>query len=429
MLLSGIPVVVTMYAALIAKINDPFFTDILYYDARFILILLTIVPCLVFDLKEYNLLYGSLIFILIGLILFDPIHELLNVGYYQRGFSSKSYFYINYVAVISFVGITAGCFTLKFFIEKYEAATQLFENDLIKKNVDLSEALKNIETQNEEIVSQSEELLASQEKLVEANKLIAQQNSDLESKIKEASSELYRTNQELVKRNSDLSQFSYTISHNLRGPIARLLGLANIATFNQNIVEDHEAMNVIDHIRTSAHDLDNVIKDLVAIVDTQSIVHQNLKWLSFDEEWHDVKKLLNLTKDFDSKHLDVNFSSALSIKSFKPLLNSIFYNLVSNAIKYRSHDRDLHVSIRTSEDPDYWVLQVADNGLGIDMALYGKDLFKMYKRFHENHEGKGLGLYLVKLQVESLDGFIEVTSEVDIGTTFTIYFRKGEGSV
>ncbi|HMG93866.1 MAG TPA: ATP-binding protein, partial [Chryseolinea sp.] len=116
-------------------------------------------------------------------------------------------------------------------------------------------------------------------------------------------------------------------------------------------------------------------------------------------------------------------------KSVKPLLNSIIYNLVSNAIKYRSHDRDLHVSIRTSEDPDYWVLQVADNGLGIDMALYGKDLFKMYKRFHENHEGKGLGLYLVKLQVESLDGFIEVTSEVDIGTTFTIYFRKGEGSV
>jgi hypothetical protein len=177
-----------MYAALIAKINDPAYTDILYYDARFILILLSTIPCLVFDLKEYFPLYGSLGIVLLSLVFFDPIHEMLGVGYYQRGFASSSYFYINYVCVIAFVGIVGGAITLKVFIEKYEKQNELFKLDLITKNGELIDALKNIETQNEEILSQSEQLLASKDRLEEANKTIAHHNFDLENRIKEANS-------------------------------------------------------------------------------------------------------------------------------------------------------------------------------------------------------------------------------------------------
>jgi signal transduction histidine kinase len=424
LLISTLPALITMYAALIAKLDDPSFTDILYYDARFVLLLLGIVPCLVFDIKEYGFLFSSLMTILCCLLLFDPIHEMLNVGYFQKGFQGRSYYYINYVSAIAFIGIAAGAVTLKAFIEKYETVNALFKKDLMEKNTNLTEALINIETQNEEIVSQSEELLASQEKLMEANLIIAQQNADLEAKVKQTGSELYVSNEELIKRNSELSQFSYTISHNLRGPIARLLGLVNVATFNANIMQDPDAMKIIEHIKTSATDLDNVIKDLTVIVDTRNSIIQNMQLLSLHEEWADVKNLLDISPDFEKNHFQVNFSAAPEIISVKPLLNSIIYNLISNSIKYKAYDRELSVSIRTFQNANFWMLQVEDNGLGLDMDLHQRDLFKMYKRFHKNLDGRGLGLYLMKLHVELLNGFIEVNSEVNVGTVFTVYLKK-----
>lgn len=424
MLLSNVPVVITMYAALISKIEEPNHTDILYYDSRFILILLSIVPCLIFNLKEYFFLYGSLIVILLSLILFDPIHEFFSVGYYQRGFMSSSYFYINYVSLISFAGLTGGALTLKFFMERYEATSELFKRDVMKKNADLSEALKNIETQNEEIVSQSEELLASQEQLVEANKTIARQNEELEAKVRQTNADLYQTNEELIRRNNELSQFSYTISHNLRGPVARLLGLSQVASFNKRILDDHDALTIISHIQTSANDLDNVFKDLIKIVDTRNAIDQSSQLCYYNEEWTYVKNFLNISDDFESRHIHLDFAIP-SIQSVRPLLNSIIFNLVSNAIKYRSYERDLLVSIRTFETDTFHVLQVKDNGVGIDLALFEKDLFKMYKRFHKTQEGRGVGLYLLKLQVELLNGYVKVESTLDVGSTFTVYFRKG----
>ena len=102
MLLCIVPVLVTLIAALLAKTTEPTFTDILYYDARFFLIVFAVVPCLIFSTSESFQLYGSLGIMLLLLMLFDPIHEMFQVGYFQRGFSSSSYYYINYVALIVF---------------------------------------------------------------------------------------------------------------------------------------------------------------------------------------------------------------------------------------------------------------------------------------------------------------------------------------
>lgn len=106
------------------------------------------------------------------------------------------------------------------------------------------------------------------------------------------------------------------------------------------------------------------------------------------------------------------------------MVNSILYNLISNAIKYRSADRQPVVEISSREENRFYVIDIKDNGLGIDLNQNKESLFKLYKRFHFHTEGKGLGLYLVKLQCEALGGSVEIESEMNRYTRFIVRLQK-----
>jgi signal transduction histidine kinase len=115
---------------------------------------------------------------------------------------------------------------------------------------------------------------------------------------------------------------------------------------------------------------------------------------------------------------------AQQITFVKSYLKSILYNFISNAIKYRHPKRKPSIQITTKELADEVVMSIQDNGVGIDLRKHRQKLFGLYQRFHLDKEGKGMGLYLCKTQVEALGGRIEVQSEVGTGTKFDIYFRK-----
>lgn len=104
-------------------------------------------------------------------------------------------------------------------------------------------------------------------------------------------------------------------------------------------------------------------------------------------------------------------------------MRSIVYNLLSNSLKYRSPERTLELSISTESTPEYVILKVEDNGLGMKKNDHAK-IFYMFKRLHDHVEGTGIGLYIVKRIVENAGGKIEVESEEGKGTTFQVYFRK-----
>jgi signal transduction histidine kinase len=111
-----------------------------------------------------------------------------------------------------------------------------------------------------------------------------------------------------------------------------------------------------------------------------------------------------------------------TLYSLKTYLQSILFNLVSNAIKYRALDRPPHVQVVAQAENGLAKISVSDNGLGIDLnKVSQQQIFGLYKRLHFHIEGKGLGLYLVKTQVEALQGRIEVESTPGAGTTFTVY--------
>ena len=118
-----------------------------------------------------------------------------------------------------------------------------------------------------------------------------------------------------------------------------------------------------------------------------------------------------------------DFSKAESIFSIPSYIRSIFQNLITNSIKYR-HDGSSHIRITSDEDNDYIYLTFEDDGMGIDLTKNHSKVFGLYNRFHLGIEGKGMGLFMVKSQIESLHGEISVESKVNVGTKFFIKFKK-----
>ena len=223
---------------------------------------------------------------------------------------------------------------------------------------------------------------------------------------------------QLQKRNQDLEQFSYIVSHNLRSPLANLLGLSEL--FNDPGLEKGEADFLMANVSSQIAKLDTMIKDLNHVLQVRSKGEEKREQVFFSDMVASVKEMV---KDVQSSHailIDTHFEECASIQTIKSFLFSIFYNLISNSIKYRKKDVDLLLVISSKVVRDKVQLIFTDNGIGIDLSVHSGTIFGLYKRFHEHVEGKGMGLYMVKTQVESLGGTISVTSEVNIGTTFEI---------
>lgn len=279
----------------------------------------------------------------------------------------------------------------------------------------LTEANSLLEKLYRSVTEQKEELQSQSEELAESYHQIRALNENLQALVDENTKDLVRANEELLRQNGELQQFSYSVSHNLRGPVARILGLAELAN---NATREEELKEYNSLIRKSSHDLDRVLRDLSKIIDVRNEFHLSREMVDLQEEWDKSVDLLHERVPIDTKlqcHFEVK-----SIYTVRAVIHSIFHNLLSNALKYRSDERSLIISVGSKATSAGTVIHFRDNGLGIDMNRYGDLLFKLFKRFHNHVEGRGIGLYLVKWQVESLGGTIQLTSEPGRGTQFEI---------
>lgn len=227
---------------------------------------------------------------------------------------------------------------------------------------------------------------------------------------------------ELTQNNKDLKQFSYITSHNLRAPLSNLTGLLNL--MHEIPVENDELREIINGFSTSTNLLNETINDLVKVViikDNPSINKEEVLIKDvFENVFNQLSYLISLHKPI----LKIELEKVTILNINKAYLESILLNLFTNAIKYRSPKRTLRIFVSSKEIGDQILLVFKDNGIGIDLERNGDKIFGLYQRFHNYSDSKGLGLYLVKSQVESMGGTISVESEVDKGTTFTITFKK-----
>jgi signal transduction histidine kinase len=374
-----------------------------YFQFRLTLLTATLFPFILFRLQEIRYWSVALIVNLLCILLYDPIHNWFNVGYYQKGFSSPNYFFLTFMTLSAFFVIAITTFFLKRSYEKSEASNETLIEELKLKGTELQNANDLIQKQRQQL---------------------REENLNLNRELVDKNQQLVETNSELISHNNDLQQFSYTISHNLRGPLASITGLLSL-------VNEHELgpsnQPLMGHFRTSVNALESTVRDLSYIIDTRNRITRLRQPILWVELLENIKT--QLKKDIDDNRVEIlaSFDEAPEIFSVRPMVHSILYNLISNAIKYRHADRACRIKVSTFKSDDQILVEVVDNGIGIDLARFGDKLFNLYRRFHTHIEGKGLGLFLVKLQTEALSGSIDVKSEVNQGTVFTIRFRLTEG--
>ncbi len=224
----------------------------------------------------------------------------------------------------------------------------------------------------------------------------------------------------LKNKIEQLEEFNRIVAHNLRGPVGNIVQMGQLMDEDKNCTEV-----LVPLLREASVSLDSTLKQLVNILELKlndSIAFQECL---FEEIILKVKSMLNVQIEKEK----IGFVTSLQVGTLHyPViyLESILYNLISNAIKYRRKSVKSVIKIKTYIEDSKTVLEVSDNGLGIDLKRYGSQVFQLNKVFHSGFDSKGLGLFILKNQIETLGGKITVISEPNHGATFKVFFKSNE---
>jgi len=241
--------------------------------------------------------------------------------------------------------------------------------------------------------------------------------------LKESNSLVKNANERLRVRNRQLEDFNYVVAHNLKAPVSSMSIIVDMMSKSSDKKTFEELLPKLESISGNISTLTEDVQTYVSILNNKGLEVENVNLLLLlkDVEKDFLETLLEEAKDFKTIY---RLDAWHSIKCSKFYMKSIVQNLMSNAIKYRRSNVDSHIIFESAWENDKKVLFVKDNGLGIDLERHGDSIFKLYKRFHRNHSGKGMGLFIVKSQLEAMNASIEVESEEGVGTTFKIKFHK-----
>ncbi|MEX2235763.1 MAG: PAS domain-containing sensor histidine kinase [Cyclobacteriaceae bacterium] len=238
--------------------------------------------------------------------------------------------------------------------------------------------------------------------------------------IIDSKSNLEEATLQLQEQNRKLDEFAHIISHNLRAPVSNIQALINLLDEKSEIT-DYKL--IFDKLKNVAKNLSETMNELMDTLKAKTQPDVDRTEIRFKELLDKVVQSLEGELIVAQASVTFDFNEASAIHYSKPYLESIFQNLLTNAIKYRSPNRKPLIHFRSSMVDNHLELKVTDNGQGIDMERFGDKVFGLHKTFHEHQEARGVGLFLIKTQIEALGGKIAITSEVDKGTTFTIRFN------
>jgi ligand-binding sensor domain-containing protein len=284
-------------------------------------------------------------------------------------------------------------------------------------------------SQNEELIQSQEEIAAQRDivaaqnaALQKARLTIEQQNNEISLRNESLEAQVEERTRDLVEYNQQLEQFAFISAHNLRAPVARILGLGYILELNNTDVS--EARSIIDKMVYTSKELDRVVQDLNMVLEIRRNSNSSIAAINLEDEVRLIR--INLEKEIQETGTIFieDFSKGRILWAVKSYVDSILLNLIGNAIKYRHPNRSPVIRITSEVRENQFFLTIQDNGLGIDMDVSKDKLFMLYSRFHLHVEGKGMGLYLVKTQVTAMGGKIEVESKLNEGTTFHLSFKQ-----
>jgi PAS domain S-box-containing protein len=221
--------------------------------------------------------------------------------------------------------------------------------------------------------------------------------------------------------NKRLLNFAHIVSHNIRSHSSNLSMLVDFINKSKNETEQLEYVQMLGQ---STQKLSETIDNLNEIVKIQNSFRDERTSVNLREEFEKTTAVLS-SSILDTKTIIENLiPPEIFVNVIPSYLESIFLNLLTNSIKYRSIERVTTIEVSTQLTQDFIVVKFSDNGIGINLDMHRHKIFGMYKTFHGNIDARGIGLFMTKNQIEVMGGKIEVESQINVGTTFTISFKR-----
>lgn len=233
----------------------------------------------------------------------------------------------------------------------------------------------------------------------------------IQREVKEAKNRKEHKNLE-----SDFMTFIYRCYHDLRGPIASLLGLVQIAYADQSSLQQYD---YLDHLSSNVRKMDTTLTQLLQIFAIREInpKPENISLSAIFDECQEVFLSGNNTQAAKWQLTFAQEDDAIDVDRF--LLKTIFEHIIDNSLQYKLSDKTLVIDLSYYKDSEYAKLVFKDNGSGISTNAL-PHVFQMFYRGNEKSLGNGLGLYIVKTAVEKLEGEVSIASEEGNGSEVTV---------
>lgn len=297
---------------------------------------------------------------------------------------------------------------------------QYYTYKVRQQNIELQ---KRKEYMEELVKKRTSELEIKNDEISRLLNNISKRNNELEETVERRTKELLDYNEELQRSNYDLEQFAYVASHDLQTPLQTIKNFSALLKRNLNGRLSEQEETFVDFINSSVHNMQNLVRSLltysranaktviITSIDPTKIIDTICKELAVVLDSNKAKIVYT---DLPKKI----FADATKFKQ-------ILQNLISNGIKFSKKDVDPIISIKIKDTAKQWVVEVTDNGIGIN-EKYQDRIFQIFQRLHtaDEYEGTGIGLALCKKMVEQHDGTIWLESTEGQGTSFFFSISK-----
>lgn len=242
----------------------------------------------------------------------------------------------------------------------------------------------------------------------------------LKSELDEKVVEIKQQKDRIEDQNKELDMFVYKASHDIKGPLKSLLGLTDVG---MRTIKDANSLEIFGHIHKSISKLDRLLSDLLQLSKAKSAKIVKAE-LNLKENILAVVDSFKNFERFQKVQINLDVPEEFCLHTDKNFFYSILQNFIENGIKYSDPAKEnCYLRIRLEEKEDKFLIYFEDNGLGISQENIGR-IFDMFYKVNDGSDGTGLGLYLVKHNLEKLGGKLSVESHLGQGSVFTIEFPK-----
>ncbi len=241
---------------------------------------------------------------------------------------------------------------------------------------------------------------------------VAKHNENLEKQVKERTEKLINQIRKTQTLNVLLDRFIYSASHELRAPISSMLGLLKLIDIE---ADDGKKDICIELLKETVYKQDNILKQIIKIRENNKAIIQKNK-IDFKQLLEEVIGNLGLAKERENLDFEIDIKQTKLFYTDKTRLKIIVSNLLKNALKYNLNNKIQLIIDSTSENS---LIVIQDNGIGIHPAAL-PHIFDIFYKASEKNSGVGIGLFMVKEMVKSLDGEINVESKLSKGSIFTV---------